>query len=304
MSFVSRPPAEGPGSPYVIDPRNSSLRVVVTKDSSGGNHQQQQSSSRPHDHCQQHQDQHRRPGGERNPLSKDSATYDGGHAGVGERSRGTAKLGKSDGRAPIDDSSFGNYGRGDSERETQGGCGQHRTRHEYEEEQQRQLKLGKYSERYDSGHRTSAGSVLHGRSPRKPDARAKGGGSEGAFDSISNNRRNRSPDRRRAWGGEVDRGDGHGNRIGRNCGVEGRRGMSRNVGDGRGAVFGGYEGDLPKDAFPDEEVHLVDCRECGRKFKEEALERHAKACRTVFLAKRKVMMMHEISVSMFACCPL
>lgn len=272
---MPRPPPEGPGSPYAIDPRSTGSRAVI-KDSSSGNCHQQHPSSHPHDRCQQHQHQHQKPAGESNPSFKDSATYDGGRAGAGERGSGAT---------------LGGYARADGERDTARGVGQRRTRREHEDEQQRQRKLGNYSESYDSGHRGSDASALHGRPYGKPAAHTKGGGGGGNVDKISNNRRDRSPDRRRAWGGDDDRDDGRGNRNGQNSGREARGGMSGSVGGvSSGAVFGGYAGDLPEDAFPGEEVELVECRECGRKFKEEALERHANACRTVFLAKRKVMM--------------
>lgn len=45
---------------------------------------------------------------------------------------------------------------------------------------------------------------------------------------------------------------------------------------------------LPPEAFgEDEPVELVMCEGCGRKFKPEALERHAKICKKVFQDKRK-----------------
>jgi len=44
---------------------------------------------------------------------------------------------------------------------------------------------------------------------------------------------------------------------------------------------------LPTDAFDEEPVELIKCEGCGRKFKEEALERHAKICKSVFRDKRK-----------------
>lgn len=53
---------------------------------------------------------------------------------------------------------------------------------------------------------------------------------------------------------------------------------------------GTYGVDLPEDAFPQEELRLVECEQCGRRFNPEALEKHSRACRSVFLAKRKVHM--------------
>lgn len=45
---------------------------------------------------------------------------------------------------------------------------------------------------------------------------------------------------------------------------------------------------LPSDAFGEPEPgELVECEGCGRKFREEALERHAKICKKVFQDKRK-----------------
>lgn len=44
---------------------------------------------------------------------------------------------------------------------------------------------------------------------------------------------------------------------------------------------------LTNDAFDEGPVELVKCEGCGRNFKEEALERHAKICKKVFLQKRK-----------------
>merc|ERR1719327_1147395 len=44
---------------------------------------------------------------------------------------------------------------------------------------------------------------------------------------------------------------------------------------------------LTNDAFDEGPVELVMCQGCGRKFKPEALERHAKICKQVFQQKRK-----------------
>lgn len=112
-----------------------------------------------------------------------------------------------------------------------------------------------------------------------------------------------SPDWRRGWGrdsGDVRRGAG---RTSNNNNVR----NSRGVGSGGGNVntggsrekFGGYADDLPADAFPEEEVELVECRECARKFTAEALMRHAKACQTVFRAKRKVAVNRTYVLSFF-----
>jgi hypothetical protein len=40
--------------------------------------------------------------------------------------------------------------------------------------------------------------------------------------------------------------------------------------------------------YADEDMRLLECVDCGRKFNEKALERHVKICKKVFIDKRKV----------------
>lgn len=83
------------------------------------------------------------------------------------------------------------------------------------------------------------------------------------------------PDRRRAWSGDE--------RDEAGC-------VSEDSGTGRGVArsSGGFAPNLPPDAFPDKAIVLEGCKLCGRRFNPEALERHARACQSVFVAKRKV----------------
>lgn len=145
----------------------------------------------------------------------------------------------------------------------------------------------------DGGARGSTGSA---RRDRPGEKFAAGGGREGGStetgDSVHKNyseNREHLADRRRAWGGVGGDSDSRGGRMRYRSSVEGRGRVDGGVGNGgSGANFGGFAADLSEDAFPSEHVQLVQCPECGRKFTEQALERHAKACRTVFQAKRKV----------------
>lgn len=43
--------------------------------------------------------------------------------------------------------------------------------------------------------------------------------------------------------------------------------------------------DIPE--FAEEPIRLTQCRDCGRKFKEDALAKHMKICKKVFVQKRK-----------------
>jgi len=47
------------------------------------------------------------------------------------------------------------------------------------------------------------------------------------------------------------------------------------------------EGGFKEPEIPDDATDLHECNGCGRKFREEALQKHAKACKKVFQSKRK-----------------
>lgn len=54
--------------------------------------------------------------------------------------------------------------------------------------------------------------------------------------------------------------------------------------------MGAFREGWPEDAVANGQPELRGCRTCGRRFNERALQRHARACQSVFKAKRKVRM--------------